>query len=51
MNSVAERWVQTVKRECLNKLILFGAQHLRRSLSEFANHYNDASYCLMKSAG
>ena len=40
MNSVAERWVQTVKRECLNKLILFGAQHLRRSLSEFANHYH-----------
>ena len=40
MNAFAERWVQTVKRECLSKLILFGEEHLRRSLSEFAYHYH-----------
>jgi len=40
MNAFAERWVQTVKRECLSKLILFGEGHLRRALSEFANHYH-----------
>jgi putative transposase len=40
MNAFAERWVQTVKRGCLSKLILFGAEHLRRTLSEFANHYH-----------
>ena len=40
MNAFAERWVQTVKRECLSKLILFGEEHLRRTLSEFANHYH-----------
>ena len=40
MNAFAERWVQTVKRECLSKLILFGEDHLRRTLSEFANHYH-----------
>ncbi|MFT4842511.1 MAG: putative transposase [Planctomycetota bacterium] len=40
MNSMAERWVQTVKRECLSKLILFGAGHLQRALSSFAGHYH-----------
>ena len=40
MNAVAERWVQTVKHECLSKLILFGDRHLRRVLSEFADHYH-----------
>ena len=41
MNAFAERWVQTVKRECLSKLILFGAGHLRRVLSEFTAHYHE----------
>ncbi|MFT4515381.1 MAG: putative transposase [Planctomycetota bacterium] len=40
MNAFAERWVQTVKRECLSKLILFGAGHLQRALSSFAAHYH-----------
>jgi transposase InsO family protein len=41
MNAFAERWVQTVKRECLSKLILFGTEHLRRALSEFTAHYHE----------
>jgi putative transposase len=41
MNAFAERWVQTVKRECLSKLILFGEEHLRRALSEFTAHYHE----------
>jgi len=40
MNAFAERWVQTVKRECLSRLILFGEDHLRRALSSFAAHYH-----------
>ena len=40
MNAFAERFVQTVKRECLSKLIIFGEQHLRRVLNEFAEHYH-----------
>ena len=40
MNAFAERWVQTVKHECLSKLILFGEGHLRRALSSFAAHYH-----------
>ncbi len=40
MNAFAERFVHTVKRECLSKLILFGEGHLRRVLNEFVEHYN-----------
>ncbi|MBK8977218.1 MAG: transposase [Planctomycetes bacterium] len=40
MNAVAERWVQSVKRECLDRLILLGADHLRRVLRDYVAHYN-----------
>ena len=40
MNTVAERFVGSVKRECLSKLILFGDRHLQRVLSNYADHYN-----------
>ena len=40
MNAVAERFVGSVKRECLSKLILFGDRHLQRVLSNYADHYN-----------
>jgi putative transposase len=32
MNSIAERFVGSIKRECLSKLILFGEDHLRRAI-------------------
>ena len=40
MNAIAERFVGSVKRECLSKLILFGDRHLQRVLSNYADHYN-----------
>ena len=36
----AERWVRSVKQECLSKLILFGEGSLKRALTEFAQHYH-----------
>ena len=33
LNAFAERWVRSVKQECLSKLILFGEASLRRALS------------------
>jgi hypothetical protein len=30
-----ERWIRSVKEECLSKVILFGERFLRRALSEF----------------
>jgi transposase InsO family protein len=41
MNAVAERFVGSVKRECLSKLILFGDHHLQRVLSNYADHYHE----------
>ncbi|MCA8976121.1 MAG: integrase core domain-containing protein [Planctomycetes bacterium] len=40
MNAFAERWVQSVKSECLNRMILFGERHLRRVLAEYVTHYH-----------
>jgi len=36
----AERWVKSVKDECLSKLILFGEASLRRTLREYLVHYH-----------
>lgn len=41
LNALAERWVRSVKEECLSKLILFGEEPLRRALKEFTTHYHE----------
>src|SRR5207247_962030 len=41
LNAYAERWVRSVKEECLSKIILFGERSLRRALSEYVAHYHD----------
>jgi putative transposase len=40
LNAFAERWVRSVKQECLSKLVLFGAGPLSRVLVEFSAHYH-----------
>lgn len=40
LNAFAERWVRSVKYECLHKLILFGEGTLRRALAEYTAHYH-----------
>jgi transposase InsO family protein len=40
LNAYAERWVRSVKEECLSKLILFGERSLRRALSDYVAHYH-----------
>ena len=40
LNAHAERWVKSVKEECLSKLILFGENSLRRVVSEYLAHYH-----------
>ena len=39
-NAYAERFVRSVKEECLNRVIPLGEWHLRRTLREFATHYH-----------
>jgi hypothetical protein len=38
-NAYAERWVGSVKEECLSKMILLGECSLRRALNEYVEHY------------
>jgi transposase InsO family protein len=40
LDAFAERWVRSVKQECLSKLILFGEASLKRALTEFDEHYH-----------
>jgi transposase InsO family protein len=40
LNAYAERWVRSVKEECLSRLILFSAASLQRALNEFVAHYH-----------
>jgi putative transposase len=39
-NAHAERFVRSIKHECLSRVIPFGARHLRRTISEFVEHYH-----------
>ena len=40
LNAYAERWVSSVKEECLCKVILIGERSLRRALNEYVQHYH-----------
>ncbi len=39
-NGIAERLIGTLRRECLDHIIITGEDHLRRVLSAYANYYN-----------
>jgi hypothetical protein len=39
-NAYAERFVRSIKQECLNCVIPLGECHLRRTMAEFVEHYH-----------
>jgi putative transposase len=39
-NAVAERWVRSVRNECLDHMLVFGRRHLEQILRDYLNHYN-----------
>ena len=41
-NGYAERLIGTLRRECLDQIVIFGEAHLRRILSAYATYYNQA---------
>jgi len=41
-NAFAERWVRTVRSECLDWLLVLGRRHLERILGAYTKHYNTA---------
>jgi putative transposase len=40
-NAICERVVGTLRREVLDRTLIFNARHLSKILSEYAEHYND----------
>ena len=39
-NAYAERWVRTVRAECLDWLLIVGRSHLEQILRVYVQHYN-----------
>jgi len=40
LNAYAERWVRSVKEECLSRLVLFGEASLRHVLTQYVTHFH-----------
>jgi putative transposase len=41
-DAIAERWVRSVREECLDQLLILNEAHLTRVLSEYIGYYNSA---------
>jgi hypothetical protein len=39
-NAIAERWIASARRECLDRMLITGERHLRLVLGEYADRYN-----------
>ena len=39
-NAYAERVIGTIRRECLDHMIILGERHLRRTVKRYATYYN-----------
>jgi putative transposase len=39
-NAIAERWIGSARRECLDRMLIAGERHLWLVLGEYADHYN-----------
>ncbi|MFF8004462.1 integrase core domain-containing protein [Streptomyces sp. NPDC007917] len=40
MNSIAERWIGSCRREATDRILITGQRHLRLVVNEYAEHYN-----------
>lgn len=39
-NAIAERWVRSIRNECLDHRLIFGHQHLQQTVREYVDYYN-----------
>jgi putative transposase len=39
-NAIAERWIASARRECLDRMLITGERHLRLILSEYVDHHD-----------
>ena len=40
-NAFIERWIGTVRRECLDRVLIVNRRHLERVLAVYVRHYNE----------
>lgn len=40
LNAYAERWIRSVKEQCLSRMIITDEKYLRKALKEYAEHYH-----------
>jgi transposase InsO family protein len=40
LNAYAERFVRSIKKECLSQIIPLGEQHLQKAVTEYTEHYH-----------
>jgi len=40
-NAFAERWVRTLRNDCLDRILILGRRHPERVLRAYTNHYNE----------
>jgi putative transposase len=38
--AIAERWIASARRECLDRMLITGERHLQLILAEYVDHYN-----------
>ena len=41
LNAFAERFVRSIKSECLNRMIFFGQASLRHAIAQYLSHYHN----------
>lgn len=39
-NAIAERWIGTVRRELLDRMLIVNRRHLEHALAEYIDHFN-----------
>jgi putative transposase len=41
-NGIAERWIRSVREECLDRVLIVNQRHLKRVLDDYVAYYNEA---------
>jgi transposase InsO family protein len=41
MNAITKRWVGSIRRELLDRILIMNERHLRKVLTEYETHFNN----------